>query len=375
VIPSYRPARIALAALFCAVAVAWPADPGAEAQNGAMRVRVDTVRSVPLAQTVSVIGRLVAQRRGEVAAHVNGPIEAYLVEVGDRVEAGQTLAVLDAAILEAERDLYIARIGEARAAVAARQAELALARQEYKRMEGLRTSAAFNHARFEDARQRVAIAQAQVKQAETTVAAARADLQLAEINLQDAEVRAPYAGVVTARLSEAGSYVQTGDPLLRMIGDRDMEVEAEVPFQYLAGLAPGVRVDIELDDGTRHEARMRAMLPTENPLTRTRTVRFVPSFGPTERPLAHDQSVTLQIPIGAASEVLSVHKDAIIKQGARDMVYVVVDGAAQPRPVELGAAVGSRFEVLGGLQDGDRVVVRGNERLMPGAPVEIVGSS
>jgi len=117
------------------------------------------------------------------------------------------------------------------------------------------------------------------------------------------------------------------------------------------------------------------MLPTENPLTRTRTVRFVPSFGPTERPLAHDQSVTLQIPIGAASEVLSVHKDAIIKQGARDMVYVVVDGAAQPRPVELGAAVGSRFEVLGGLQDGDRVVVRGNERLMPGAPVEIVGSS
>jgi len=340
-----------------------------------MRVRVDTVRSVPLAQTVSVIGRLVALRRGEVAAHVSGPIQAYLAEVGDRVEAGQTLAVLDAAVLQAERDLSIARVNEARAAMAARQAELMLARQEYKRMEGLRSSAAFNHARFEDARQRVAIAQAQVKQAETAIAAARADLQLAEIDLRDAEIHAPYAGVIIARLSEAGAYVQIGDPLVRMIGDRDMEVEAEVPFQYLAGLAPGVRVEITLDDGTRHEAGMRAMLPSENPLTRTRTVRFVPNFRATKRPLAHDQSVTLQVPLGGAEEVLSVHKDAVVKQRGEDVVYVVVNGTVQPRAVELGPAVGSRFQVLSGLQEGDRVVVRGNERLKPGDPVEIVGSS
>jgi len=375
-LPLYiRPAMIALAALFCAVVGAWSVGPGVQAQNGTMRVRVDMVRSVPLAQTVSVIGRLVAQRQGEVAARINGPIEDYLVEVGDRVEVDQILAVLDATALQARRDLYAGRLSEVDAAFATRMAELTLARQEYNRLEGLKNSAAFNQARFDDARQRVEIAVAQLKEAETAIAGARADLQLAEINLYNAAVRAPYAGVITARLSEAGAYVQTGDPLVRMIGDRDMEVEAEVPFQYLAGLAPDVRVDLKLDDGTSHEARMRAMLPSENPLTRTRTVRFVPSFGATQRPLAHDQSVTLQVPVGAAEEVLSVHKDAVVKQLGADMVYVVVDGAAQPRNVELGTAVGSRFQVLEGLQEGDQVVVRGNERLKPGDPVEIVGNS
>lgn len=373
--PLLRAALIASAALFGAVAAVWPAGSGAQTQEGVMRVRVDTVRSVPLAQTVSVIGRVVAQRQGEVAARINGPIEAYLVEIGDRVETGESLAVLDATALEARRDLYAARVSETRAALAARRAELDLARQEYQRLERLKTSAAFNQARFDDAQQRVVIAQAQVEQAETAIATARADLQLAEINLYNAEIRAPYAGVITARLSEAGAYVQTGDAMLRMIGDREMEVEAEVPFQYLAGLAPGVRVDITLDDGTNHEARMRAMLPSENPLTRTRTVRFVPNFGPTKRPLAHDQSVTLQVPVGSADAVLSVHKDGVVKQRGEDMVYVVVDGVAQPRAVELGTAVGSRFQVLGGLQEGDRVVVRGNERLKPGDPVEIVGNT
>lgn len=374
-VAGFRPALVVLAALNCAGVAVWPGGPGAAAQDIVMRVRVDTVRSVPLAQTVSVIGRLVAQRRGEVAARINGPIEAYVVEVGDRVERGQLLAVLDTSSLRAARDLYAGRLSEARAAFATRKAELALARQEYARLEGLKTSAAFNQARFDDARQRVAIAQTQVGQAETAIATARADLQLAEINLENAEIRAPYAGVITDRLSEAGAYLQTGDPLVRMVGDRDMEVEAEVPFQYLAGLTPGVRLNITLDDGTRHEAEMRAMLPSENPLTRTRTVRFVSRFGATERPLAHDQSVTLDVPLGAAEDVLSVHKDAVVKQRGEDMVYVVVDGAAQPRAVKLGAAIGSRFQVLGGLRAGDRVVVRGNERLKPGDPVEIVNSS
>jgi multidrug efflux pump subunit AcrA (membrane-fusion protein) len=71
------------------------------AQADAMRVRVDTVRQVPLSQTVPVIGRLVAQQIGVVSARINGPVEAFEVEVGDRVEAGQVIAALDATALEA----------------------------------------------------------------------------------------------------------------------------------------------------------------------------------------------------------------------------------------------------------------------------------
>jgi RND family efflux transporter MFP subunit len=367
--PTANPkALLALALVAGMLGPAW-------AQGEAMLVRVDTVRQVPLSQTVPVIGRLVAQQAGVVAARINGPIEAFSVEVGDRIEAGQPIAVLNAAALEARRDLYAGKLNEAHAELSIKQAELALARQDYKRLGKLKKSAAFNQARFDDARQKVAIAKAEVRQAETAIAAAKADLGLAEINLYNAVIPTPYAGVVTERLTEAGAYVQTGDPVIRMIGDRTLEIEADVPFQYLGGLKPGIEVGLRLDDGTSHSAVVRALVPSENPLTRTRAVRFVPDIGETLRPLAHEQSVTLRVPIGPARRVLSVHKDAIVKRRGKDIVFVVAGEGVEARPVQLGAAVGSRFEVLKGLKRGDRVVVRGNERLRPGAKVRVVGES
>ena len=303
-------ARNPKALLFLALALGlasapWPGP--ASAQGEAMLVRVDTVRRVPLSQTVPVIGRLVAQQAGVVAARINGPVEAFRVEVGDRIEAGQTIAVLNAAALEARRDLYAGRLNEARAELSIKKAQLTLARQDHKRLEKLKKSAAFSQARFDDARQRVVIAKAQMRQAETAIVSAKADLVLAEINLYNAEIRAPYAGVVTERLTEAGAYVQIGEPVIRMIGDRTLEVEADVPFQHLGGLEPGIEVRLRLDDGTEHSAVVRALVPSENPLTRTRPVRFVPNIGKTLRPLAHEQSVTLSIPIGSARPALSGH--------------------------------------------------------------------
>ncbi|MEE8187730.1 MAG: efflux RND transporter periplasmic adaptor subunit [Kiloniellales bacterium] len=348
--------------------------PPAMAQN-AMLVRVDTVKRVPLSQTVPVIGRLVAQMRGEIAARINGPVESFEVEVGDRVEAGQVIARLNATALQARRDLFAGKLNETRAKLSVKKAELALARQAFKRLERLKKSAAFSQARFEDSRQKVAIAKAEVREAESAIAGAKADLQLTEINLYNAEVRASYAGVVTERLTEAGAYVQVGQAVIRVIADQSLEIEADVPFQHLTVLTPGTELQVTLDDRSRHSAVVRAVIPSENPLTRTRTVRFVPNFGETTRPLAHDQSVTLEIPIGTGRDVLTVHKDAIVKRRGQDMVYVVQGEDALPRPVRLGAAVGSRFEVLDGLKDGDKVVVRGNERLKPGDKVRIIGAS
>ncbi|RMD62846.1 MAG: efflux RND transporter periplasmic adaptor subunit [Alphaproteobacteria bacterium] len=337
-------------------------------------VRVDAVVRMPLSQTVPVIGRLVAQRIGPVAARIGGPVAEFRVEVGDRVETGQIIARLDDAVLRAERDIAAGRLTEATALEHLKRSELALARQEYARLERLKASAAFNQARFEDAAQRVAIAEAALKQAQSAIAAARADLKLAELHVAYATVRAPYAGVVSERLTELGAYVSAGDPVVRLVGDQNLEVEAEVPFQHLSGLDAGVEVAMTLDDGSRHSAVVRAVLPAENPLTRTRTVRLVPNFGPVRQPLAHQQSVTLQVPLGPERRTLTVHKDAIVKRRGQDIVFVVVDATAQPRIIDLGLQVGSRIEVRKGLSEGELVVVRGNERLKPGQRVRIVGS-
>ncbi len=354
--------RIALPCLLLMVAAAAEA----VAQDPGTRVRVDAVRSEPMAQTVPVIGRLVARRAGLVSSRINGPIKAFEVEVGDRVEAEAVIAVLHDESLAARRDLAAGELQEATAKVQTMQAQLTLAEQEDRRIQGLRNSAAYSKARAEDAAQEVVRAGAELSEARANVATYRAELRLAEINLYNATIRAPYAGVVTERLSEAGSYLPVGAPVVRMVADESLEIEADVPFQRLNGLPVGAEVRFALDDGTEHSATVRAVVPEENPLTRTRAVRFVPRFGETMKPLASAQSVTVQVPLAAAREALTVHKDAVIQNGSGAIVYVAENGTVRLQPVQLGEAVGSRFEVLGGLTDGDRVVIRGNERLIPG---------
>lgn len=374
-IPSFRGAGSAAWALVAALLLLGGIGAGARAEEDSALVRVDRVTAEPLSQTVPVLGRLVPRQAGSVSSRVEAPVEAFRVEVGDRVEAGQVLAVLNRDRLIALRDHAAGQLSEANAKKSTAQAQLKLADQELERLEGLKASAAFSQARYDDAKQSVAISRAQLAEAEAAVATAVAELELAQIDVTNTEIVAPYDGVVIQRMSEAGAYVSVGEAVVRLIADQSLEVEADVPYQRIAGLLSGTTVRLTLDDGSEHEAVVRAVVPEENPLTRTRAVRFVPNFNDTGRPLAADQSVTVWVPVGAPRTVLTVHKDAVIKQGDTASVFVASGDVAEPREVTLGEAIGSRYEVVKGLKEGDLVVVRGNERLRPGDKVRIDGAS
>lgn len=354
------------AGLLCAVHGAVLAQP-----DDVSIVRVDAVRTEPLVQTVPVIGRLVATQAGVISSRIDGPVSTVHVQIGDRVAGGDIVAELDTAALEVQHLLAEARLGEARALLVTRRAELELARQEVARLKGVKNTAVTSRAVVDDAVQKSVIAEAKVSEALATVESAEAGKRLAELNLEHARVRAPYAGVIVRRSTEAGAFVKTGETVAEIVADGSLEVEADIPFDRLSGLTEGKDVVITLDDGSRHTAVVRAIVPQEDKLTRTRSTRFVPRFGGEPGRLAVDQSVTLHVPVGAPRTVLSVHKDGIIRQRGKEHVYVVMDDIAKIRPIRLGDAVGSRFEVLAGLEEGELVVVRGNERLRPDAKVSI----
>jgi len=346
----------------------------ASAQSASL-VHVEKVSEAPLRQTVPVIGRLVSLRSGSIAARIGGPVRQVLVEVGDRVAKGQLIALLDSETMKADLQLAESEIDAAEADYRTWAAEAEVAHTNLRRQQGLRKSVAFSQAKFEDAQKLMAVANAKVKRAEANVAIKRAALKRKKLDVEYASIRAPYDGVVVQRHTEAGSFVEKGAAVVRLIGDRALEVEADVPYKRIAGLSRGRMIRITLDDGSEHKARVRSVLPSENPLTRTRTVRFTPIFRSNTGQLAESQSVTLFVPIGIEKRVLTVHKDAILKRPSGDQVFVVDNGKALPRTVTLGAEIGSRIEVLGGLKKGDVVVTRGNERLVPGASVRVEKSS
>ena len=342
--------------------------------GGATQVVADEVRSSPLEQTIPVIGRLVASQTGIVAARTKGPVAELRVDVGDRVDKGSVIAVLARERLLAERQLRAAEVAEEKAAVGTATAQHGFVLQVLNRLGSLSKSAAFSQARFDDKAQELIKAKSAIAEADASLQRARVNLRLAEIELGDAQIRAPYAGVVTRRHTEVGSHLGVGNPVVTLLDDLNLEIEADVPATRVGGLAAGTLVSFQIDNEKPLPAAVRAVVPAENPLTRTRTVRFTPEFNGRGN-LAENQSVTLLLPIGKARNVVTVHKDAVIVRKGRDVVFVIEDGKAEMRAVRLGEGIGGRFEVLDGLKPGDLTVVRGNERLRPGQKVTARGSS
>ena len=337
-------------------------------------VGVDAVRTEPLNQTVPVIGRLIADHGGVIAARISGPVGEMIFKVGDRVEKGDVIAVLVDDALHWRYQLSKAEAKEAEAALQTAKAAYDLRVQEQKRLNRLKESAAFSEARLADKKLEVTSARSAMAESEAALVRSHANQKLAEINLYNTKVRAPFAGVISKRHTDVGAYVDVGSPVVDLIDDRHLEIEASVPAIRIQGLTPGTVVSFILegepsDDKTRLPATVRAVIPDENPLTRTRMVRFSTNFSMSKRNLATNQSVLLALPAGQESSVVTVHKDAVISRKGKDIVFVVEDGEANIRPLKLGEAIGPRFVVLAGLKNADIVVIRGNERLRPGQKV------
>ena len=334
-------------------------------------VGVDEVIVKPLLQTAPVIGRLVERQSGEVAARINGPVGVLNVDVGDRVKKGDVLAEIIDSELLTSRDLAEAEVAEGVAKEKTAQAKVALAKQGFRRLEKLKTSAAFSQARHDDKRQDVIRLESEQAESKASLDRAQANLKLAEINLYNALIRAPYDGVISQRQTMTGAYLSVGDSVVTMINDGLWEIEADVPADHIAGLSPGKEITFDLGSRKTYTAQVRAVVPDENPRTRTRAVRFTPDPRMTVRGLAANETVVLHLPKGESREAATVSKDAVIIRQGQNLVYLVTaDRIVQISPVKLGLAVGDRFEVINGLAAGDLVVVRGNERLQPGQKVK-----
>ena len=333
-------------------------------------IGVDLVIEERASQTVPVIGRLVAQRSGVVSVLTKGVVAEVLVRVGDRVRAGDVMARLLANSLTWSRVLRAAEVDSAKASLANAKTQTSLRRQELKRLDNLKKSSAFSPARYEDAQKELAKAQSDAARAAADLNRATANLNLAQIELDNAEIKAPYGGVVSAVHTEIGTYLNTGQSLVTLVDDAHMEIEADVPANRTMGLVAGTPVRFTTNGDSAQTATVRAVVPQENPLTRTRAVRFAPDDSAMLVGAAANQTVSIRIPAGPARNVVTVHKDAVLSKSGGRVVFVAIDGKAEMRPVTLGAAVGTRFVVISGLSPGDAVVVRGNERLAPDQAIE-----
>tara|TARA_B110000444_G_scaffold261423_1_gene313398 strand:+ start:10447 stop:11571 length:1125 start_codon:yes stop_codon:yes gene_type:complete len=339
-------------------------------QQRASAVDIDKVISEPLLQTMPVIGRFVAKESGVVATRIAERVHKMQVQVGDRVEKGDVLVELASDRLDSQIQILKADLIRMESQLAKEIANNRKMKQTHKRILALRTSSAFRKDREEDSERDLEISKEMVIRAKADILQSKAKLKMGKIALQDANIKAPYPGVVLKQHTLPGNYVRIGDPIITLLNDTDLEIEVDVPSIRALDLKPYTNVKANLQNGLSFNAVIRAIIPQENSQTRAVAVRLTAKDGPFKQGIAGNQSVKLKLPIGDNANVVTVHKDAVLIKNGKKIVFVFKKGIANMQTTKLGRAVGNRFEVLAGLQPGDLVVVRGNERLRPGEPIK-----
>lgn len=306
------------------------------------RVEVHTVVPERLAETLTTTGALYADERVEVVSEIAGKIDRILFTEGARVDAGDLLVAIDDRELSAERDRVSARLE-----LAGRRAE----RQRQLYQDGL-------------------ISDQDLDAAATEADALRAELRLIEARLAKTEIRAPFAGVVGLRRISEGAYLSPQTRVTTLLDTDPIKLEFAVPERYAAGFGRGdtVRFRVAGIAGER-TATVYALEPSVDPETRTVPVRAT-SPNP-DGALLPGSFADVTLTVREVADALTVPSIAVIPELGGKKVWVVEDGAAQPRQVDTGIRTGDRVEVTRGLAEGDRVIVTGLQLVRPGLAVEI----
>ncbi|MBX2806833.1 MAG: efflux RND transporter periplasmic adaptor subunit [Hyphomicrobiales bacterium] len=223
----------------------------------------------------AIQGKLVFWRTGKIASPVMGRIKNLPKRIGDSVEQGEVVALIDTQQLEAELSIARQALATAEAELVSERAELQSVETTFNRIEQLKDSPAFTRARLEDATNAVAIAKATVKAAEALVAERKSTVDKRELDVKLATIEAPFDGVVVRQLLTVGGLVSTDDPhILIMVDTATPEIEVDVPAEQVNALSVGTEVSAQIDNSGRQTARVRSIAPAATSDAETRTVRL-----------------------------------------------------------------------------------------------------
>jgi len=181
-------------------------------------------------------------------------------------------------------------------------------------------------------------------------------------------VKAPFSGTVSARHVDPGTWVSVGQPLLEIVSLDEIEVHVDVSAELGARLEAGQ--EAKLVGSSTVAAAVVGIVPALDPATRTMRVRLIPKQRP--KWLLAGMALNVEFAVTFAEEGVTIPRDALIRGPVSVRVIKYVDGKGVPVEVEVLATAQTHALVrAGGLAVGDRVVVRGNERLRPGQALEV----
>lgn len=332
-----------------------PAAAAAQSGSGNGPPPAPVVVAVAESRTLSPVtwypGTVISRNQARVSAEVEGRLE-WVAEIGTSIAGGETVARLDDA-------LFTQSLAENEAAVARVQARLTYLDAQVERLETLVTQNTATRSRLDEAVAERDIAVSELR-------AVRARLALTRERLDRTRIKAPFDGVVTQRFRQSGEWAKSGEAVVRLVDTESLEVQTWIPVAALAFVREGGELALEANP-SRSTGRVQAIVPVGDNRSRLYEIRL----GVSDEDWPVGQDVRVAIPTAAARAVTAIPRDALVLRRDGIAVYrVAEDGTAERIAVTTGIAQGALIEV-DGVAPGDRVVIRGGERLRPGQAVAV----
>lgn len=318
-------------------------------------VIVEQAQRDTFSATLWVSGTVISQNDARIAAETDGRI-TWVADVGSRIQKGEAIAKIDADDLRLELADSEAQLDSLKAQLKYRDSSL----QRFQKLAASNNAAA---TQLDEAQSQLDMTRQEIKRAEVAIAQIKR-------RIKQTEVLAPFPGVVAERLVQVGEFVGRGAQVARLVDTDHREIRAQAPLSVAGWIREGMQVSVE------HE-KLESLSPVSYviPVGDQRSRMFEIRIAADNPAWIIGSPVRVALPNSEPRELVAIPRDGLVLRGSNIFVMRVnSENTVEKVEVETGIGLGGFVEVIGNVDQGDRIITRGGERIQPGQAVTIADS-
>jgi len=380
-----------------------------EAKNDkAVPVKVMKTKKDKIEDIATFTGQIEAGDEVKIVSKISGKVKEVNFEVGDYVKEGEPLVILEteelydqlsqaeAALATAKANLAANEAGtlpqqleQAKSAFEQAEANYLNVKADYERMKALYEADAISKQAFDSMELKYKVAKSQYESAKeqlrlteerlpkniealrAQVAQAQAQVELIKTNIKNSVIKAPISGLVSSKQINPGEMCQAGAALGSIVNIDKVKVVIDVPEEDINKIKEGQETTVNID-ALGDEGKIKGKISIISPASgSSRLFKVKIEMENKDHTLKPGMFASVNVVRGIKENVITVPKDAVMIKKHGNVVYVVKEGIAEERLVKIGVTNGDRVEITEGLNEGETVVISGQNMLMEGSTVKI----
>lgn len=323
-----------------------------EQQAPAAPVEVETAQKDTFSATLWVSGTVISQNDARIAAETDGRI-VWVADVGSRIKEGEAIARIDAADLRLELADSEAQLGSLKSQLKFRDSSL----QRFQKLAASNNAAA---TQLDEAQSQLDMTRQEIKRAEVAIAQIKR-------RIKQTEVLAPFPGIVVERLVQTGEFVGRGAQVARLVDTEHREIRAQAPLSVASWIREGMQVSVE-HEHNESLSPVSYVIPVGDQRSRMFEVRIAAN----NPAWIIGSPVRIALPNSEPRELVAIPRDGLVLRGSNIYVMRVKnDNTVEKVSVQTGIGLGGFVEVIGNVNQGDRIITRGGERVQAGQLVSV----